>query len=304
MSRLVHAAKHYGCPKKRYKFEMHIHRVVLTSEKRKLFTRVLWSRGKKKHKSKHNKPRFKTKWCEGVENYNIDESIFDEATIYFTSNTNQIQSKQTKITIQIRERIDGKDVKFAKIALDLSKYVDLSSPHRVFYQRLNYEKARKKAQLIFTIKSMEIMSDGSVSDYTDNDDDDDESHSNYTDYNTDDDESVLSVATLNTIHNANANKSVIKTPKTPKTHKYPSPLLNSTSKSPKTPNIPAIHSNISGNKLKTRYFDKQKNKNSTNKEKSPSPESNSNASNVSNITITRRNDRSGSHSHSHSHSHS
>ena len=58
--------------------------------------------------------KFKTKWCEGVENYNIDESISHEATIYFASNTNQVQSKQTKITLQIRERIDGKDQKFAK----------------------------------------------------------------------------------------------------------------------------------------------------------------------------------------------
>merc|ERR1712048_624021 len=141
MSRLVSAAKHYGCTKKRYKLEMHIQCVVLPTEKRKLFTRVLWTRGNSNSKNKSGKhSHFKTKWCEGVESFNINESIFHDATLFFTSNTNQIQAKQTKITIQIRDRIDGKDIKFAKFALDLSKYINISMPNQTFYQRLNYAK--------------------------------------------------------------------------------------------------------------------------------------------------------------------
>eukprot|EP01083_Nonionella_stella_P163314 537170_1 len=294
MSRMVQAVKHYGCPKKRYKFEMHIHRVVLTSEKRKLFTRVLWTRGKKHAKNQ----RFRTKWCEGVENYKMDESVYHTATIYFTSNTNQVQSKPTTITLQIRERIDSKDVKFAKFELNLSKYVDVSSPHRVFYQRLNYEKARKKAQLIFTIKSVSLTSDGNVSDYTDNEDDEElsQSQSNLTDYD-DNESSVLSVTSINTLYNANS---------TYDNKAYPSPVPH-TKPHKTSANDLAIHSNISGHKLKHRNYkkqtkpsnqpQKQTNRNINTEEKtkevSPTPPSVSDV----NITITRRgsNDPSTSH---------
>ena len=105
MSRLVQAAKHYGCAKKRYKFELHIHRVVLPSEKRKLFARVLW-RGRKKPKHRHH-----TKWCEGVEVYNVDERIQLCASLFINSNSKSeqcpMQSKLTKLSLHLRARSAG-----------------------------------------------------------------------------------------------------------------------------------------------------------------------------------------------------
>lgn len=261
MSRLVQAAKHYGLPKKRYTFSMHIHRVVLLSEKRKLFVRVLWTgrKSSKKKLSKDLSKRHHSKWCEGVELYNVDESISHEATIYFSSDTNQVQVKWTKITIQIRDRIDGADRIFAKFELDLSKYIDASNPHRIYYQRLNYEKSHKRAQVTFTIKSME-NSDGALSDYTDNDDEEEVSQSNYTE---DDYDSVASETTLNTIQNALTSKfdkfdrninglNGMSTKPMSLKKRHSAPNAMTAAKAHQTSN--AIHSDISGQKLKVRHF--------------------------------------------------
>eukprot|EP01084_Bolivina_argentea_P263463 445934_1 len=143
---ILKAAKHYGLARKQYRFEMKIHSLILPTSGNKLVTRVLWSRRKKRSE------KYKTLWIEGIEEFKINQVITHSATIFLTSTTNQIQSKYTTISIEIKNEIcDKKYTKYCSFKIDLSDYINITMPNKIFSKHLKYKNnsGTKKAELIF-----------------------------------------------------------------------------------------------------------------------------------------------------------
>ena len=152
-------AKHYGLARKKYKFEMKIHRLILPTSNNKLICRILWSRRKKKSE------KFKTSWIEGTEEFYINQVIIHNATIFLTHKTNQFQSKYTTISIEIKDnQNDKKFIKYCSFKIDLSDFINITSPNKIFNKHLKYKstKGTKKAEIIFSMKSTEILCDDNL----------------------------------------------------------------------------------------------------------------------------------------------
>merc|ERR1719410_3113520 len=164
---LLKAASHYGLGRKKYRFEMKVHQLILPTSANKLIARVIWSR-RKKHSAK-----YQTSWIEGVEGFYFDECLKHTATIFLTATTNQIQSKYTSISIEIKQTMEeAKASKYCSFKLDLSDFINISQPKRIFGKHLKYKnsKGTKKAELILSMTSKQIEINDKESLFSENSD--------------------------------------------------------------------------------------------------------------------------------------
>eukprot|EP01083_Nonionella_stella_P098867 278101_1 len=157
---LLKAAQHYGLARKKYKFEMRIHRLTLPSSNKKLLARILWSRRKKRTE------KYKTSWVAGTREFIMNQVISHKGTMFLASNTNEIQSKHTTISIETKTGSEGSSkrkhtIKYCSFKIDLSDYIDTQQPTKVFHKHLKYKNhsGSKTAEIVFSIKSMQIQDD-------------------------------------------------------------------------------------------------------------------------------------------------
>ena len=129
---------------------MKIHKVVLFAERRKLFLRVVWTRGKRDAA---------TQWCEGVKEFKLEHTLKQHATMFIDESNKKngpvITSKDSKLYLELRDRLDGKITKYAKLSIDLSKFINLEKPNRLINKKMVFEKQRnnKQAYISITVKA-------------------------------------------------------------------------------------------------------------------------------------------------------